>query len=73
MPYCAKCFARKQNWDWAGFYSFSQKALSNTKRPLGLSGKLKPEKLFSLVELRPKKTTKFLRTQIKTNIDKDRA
>ena len=32
-----------------------------------------PCKLFSLVELRPKKTTKFLRTQIKTNIDKDRA
>ena len=36
------------------------------------AGAMQPEKLFSLVELRPKKTTKFLRTQIKTNIDKDR-
>ena len=62
----SKCFPKKQAWDWAGF-------CSSTKRPLLLSGELKPEKLFSLVELRSKETTKFLRIQTKTNIDKDRA
>ena len=55
------------------FAVFHKKNLSNKKRPLGLSLELKPEKLFPLVELRTKTLQSRLRTQIKTNIDKDSA
>ena len=52
---------------------FFTKNLSNKKCPLGLSLELKPEKYFFLVELRTKTLKSRLRTQIKTNIDKDSA
>ena len=54
MPYCAQCLAGKQAWVGLAFAGFHKKNLSNKKRPLGLSLELKPEKLFSLVELRTK-------------------
>ena len=55
------------------FTVFHKKNLSNKKRPLGLSLELKPEKLFSLVELRSKILQSMVRIQIKTNIAKDKA
>ena len=73
MPYCSQCLAEKQAWVGLAFTVFHKKSLSNKKRPLGLSLELKPEKLFSLVELRTKILQSMLRIQIKTNIAKDKA
>ena len=44
----------KQSWDWAGFFT---KSPQQQKAP---SGPPKPEKLFFLVELRTKNTTKSI-------------
>ena len=73
MPYCSQCLAEKQAWVGLAFTVFHKKNLSNKKRPLGLSLELKPEKYFFLVKLRTKTLQSRLRTQIKTNIDKDSA
>ena len=72
MPYCAHCLARKRRPGIGlAFFSFSQKTLSNKKRPLG--HKNLKSLLFGRTENKKHYKVNFfmLRNPLETNMAKD--